>query len=217
MSANRLVAVLIMSAMLLASPGHASADIAPPEESNLLVWMVGSSDADGRGSDARDPTAIGQRLNVSIELINQGSDESRMIIQLIPVLDGYSTISTPAGDGDIPKDDPSARVELSRSMDELYEVLPSGAVVIDELKEGERTNVNFTVVLRTAGAWSLGVLVTVQNGTSHLFIGNTAYVAMNEPWYLDALTFAIPFIFGGASLCLAHLYRKRHRMDRDHL
>jgi hypothetical protein len=216
-SANRLVAVLIMSAMLLASPGHASADIAPPEESNLLVWMVGSSDADGRGSDARDPTAIGQRLNVSIELINQGSDESRMIIQLIPVLDGYSTISTPAGDGDIPKDDPSERVELSRSMDELYDVLPPGAVVIYELKEGERTNVNFTVILRTAGTWNLGVLVTVQNGTSYLFSGNTVYVAMNEPRYLDALTIAIPFILGGASLGLAHLYRKRHRMDRDHV
>ncbi|KQM12532.1 hypothetical protein AOA80_01745 [Methanomassiliicoccales archaeon RumEn M1] len=99
MSANRLVAVLIMSAMLLASPGHASADIAPPEESNLLVWMVGSSDADGRGSDARDPTAIGQQMDVSIELINQGSDEREMTVQLIPVLDGYSTISTPAATG----------------------------------------------------------------------------------------------------------------------
>lgn len=200
--------------LVLSASGPASADATSADQGGLRVLYAAASDADGRGADVGSPTAIGQQLEVSIVLMNLGEDAADLTVRLMPSLNGYSVIRPPL-EGDLPAYDPYAEIELSRAMGDLYEIFPADEVVIEELKAGERTTLNFTIAVRTAEVWNCGILVTMPNGTSYLSHGATFYVARNLTPYLDAMVFAIPFAIGGGVLGIVHLCRRSRRMGRE--
>ena len=199
--------------LVLSASGPASADAAFADKGDIRVLYATASDADGNGADVSRPTVIGRHLEVSIVLMNLGEDAADVVVRLIPSLNGYSVIQPPL-EGDLPAYDPSTEIDLSRAMDELYEVFPARGKVIEELKAGERTTLNFTIAVRTAGAWNCGILITLPNGTSYLYHGSTFYVARNLTPYLDAMVLAIPFATGGGALSIVHLCRRRRRMGK---
>jgi len=182
---------------------------------HVFQMTMTKSDSMGRGDDYLNPAPINERINVTIRIDYFGDgNESNVVVAIQPYLNGYSTFKS-SNEGDFPLYDPNQELNQSESMKNLYEIIPSGHVSINEVEPGKRTFLNYTLTLKTAGSWNFLIMVTLQNGTTYVLTGSTTYISRNLPIYLDDLLFAAPLIVGAGSVGLIMLYKNKHKFKNQ--
>lgn len=183
-------------------------------ETDFHIVSMGTIGDNGRGFDYLSPAAINEPLHVQIEF-QCLSEHSINIssVSLFPILNGYSVMKTPEN-GDLPAYDPNEELNISRSMQNLYEVVllsPDGA---RQVSPTETISLNFTLVLRTAGTWNFLLMISTNSGENYILSGSTMYIARNLPEYLNTLTIAVPILFGAGSIGVVVLFDRTHKLKR---
>jgi hypothetical protein len=168
----------------------------------------------GRGFDYHSPVSINEHFSINIQIQSFYNRSLNITeIHLYPILNGYSKIVT-SDNGDLPEYNPYDAINDTRAMGNLYEITsltPIGTYVIFQ---NETISLNYSLMLRTAGTWSLLIAIHTSDGGSQILIGSTLFVARNLPSYLSILALGTPFATAGAYCYMIILNNRRQKLVR---
>lgn len=177
----------------------------------FLINNIDVIDSSGRKVDFNNPASINELITVKITLQYSGESEMELVKFFIePFLGSYLKKEYNSG-SEIPIYDPFSEVNLSKSMNNLFEINP---IMIEKqnVKNGDIIYLNYSIMLKTSGTWNFNILITEVDNPEQILGGSSIYIHRNLPGYVDALIVIIPLILGGAMFGLVIIIERRSKI-----
>lgn len=186
---------VVVPIIILISLFSISCPVSATAEGDFFIENMTITDTSGNNVDYYNPVSIDETIRINITLHYTGyGDLNSVKISIKPFLGSYQKYEYLPG-SEIPVIDPSSEVNLSISMNNLFEIFPR-MNEIDQIQKDTRISLNYSLVIKTAGTWNYIILITTDDLPDQLLGGSTIYVARNFPDYLNTLNIAFPIIIG---------------------